>query len=408
MRRVTFIQRFGDAKNLSPHFRMLATDGVYAEDDKGCIIFHPVPPPGDQEVERVAARFAPRIEKLMIRRGLASQGDQSEIDMLRDAQPLLAELYGASTSGRIATGPRAGRRVSRVGNDPDFEETKAVPGAISQKIESHPSETPITVCYLRALAAQDERAEIKRPDTYARLFLSDEWTKPLAESSFGETEMARFISHTLYGYFIARTAFMDRAFKEAFGNRIPQIVFLGAGYDSRRYRFRDQPAETRVFELDAPATQNRKREILLRQSVPMPPHLSFIPIIFNTDDLNEALVRSGFSRNQKSLFIWEGVTYYHGEAEVDRVLGVLENNCLPGSRLCFDHVTEKLQSSNAGEQMRFWIDKAKIPAYLASHGFSILDHADTEEMTRCYLLLQEGTPVEKPPSRMHFILAERQ
>jgi len=330
-----------------------------------------------------------------------------EVDDVDAALRRMIDLGGA-----VHTGPvnfmtiRSAKVLDPFGNIIGL--TGNVPGAISKNIESHPSETAITVCYFRALAARDKRSEIRGPDTFARLFLSDEWNQRLAESSFGENDVARFINHTLYGYFIARTAFIDHVFKESIRNRIPQIIFLGAGYDSRPYRFCDQLGETKIFELDAPATQNRKREILLRQSVPMPPQLSFVPINFNTDDLSAALAGAGFSRNQRSLFIWEGVMYYLGEAEVDRVMDALRNNCLPGSWLCFDYVAERLQTSNAGEQMKFWIEKAKIPAYLGSRGFRVLDHVDTEEMTKRYLLLQDGTPVEKPPSRMHFVLAERQ
>ena len=101
---------------------MAAIDGVYAEDEKGNLIFHPVPPPSDEEVGRVAARIARRIERLMIRRGLAPQCNSSEGEAIENTQPLLAELYGASSSGRIATGPRAGRRVVRVGDNVDLEE----------------------------------------------------------------------------------------------------------------------------------------------------------------------------------------------------------------------------------------------------------------------------------------------
>ena len=41
----------------------------------------------------------------MIRRGMAPQCDSLEEDTLQNTQPLLAELYGASTSGLI------GRRI---------------------------------------------------------------------------------------------------------------------------------------------------------------------------------------------------------------------------------------------------------------------------------------------------------
>jgi len=38
-------------------------------------------------------------------------------------------------------------------------------------------------------------------------------------------------------YVLARTAFFDKVFKDALNNKIPQIVLLGAGYDTRPYRF---------------------------------------------------------------------------------------------------------------------------------------------------------------------------
>jgi len=38
-------------------------------------------------------------------------------------------------------------------------------------------------------------------------------------------------------YIIARTAFFDGLFLDALKDKFPQIVLLGAGYDSRAYRF---------------------------------------------------------------------------------------------------------------------------------------------------------------------------
>jgi hypothetical protein len=48
---VTFIQRFGDALNLNPHFHTL--DGIYLADN-GELVFRRVPPPSDAEIARVA------------------------------------------------------------------------------------------------------------------------------------------------------------------------------------------------------------------------------------------------------------------------------------------------------------------------------------------------------------------
>jgi hypothetical protein len=77
-------------------------------------------PPSDAEVARVADRVHLRVVKLLERRGLAPQADPAEADMLAHDEPLLAELYSASVLGRIATGPRAGKGVVRVGDGEDM------------------------------------------------------------------------------------------------------------------------------------------------------------------------------------------------------------------------------------------------------------------------------------------------
>jgi hypothetical protein len=45
---------------------------------------------------------------------LGPETDSGRSDPLREEEPLLAELYGASVCGRIATGPRAGRNILRL------------------------------------------------------------------------------------------------------------------------------------------------------------------------------------------------------------------------------------------------------------------------------------------------------
>ena len=97
-------------------------DGIYLVDGKGEVVFRRVPPPSDAEVARVAERIHRRVARLAERRGLGPQTDPDEADALRRDAPLLAELYSASISGRVATGPRAGRRIARVGDEVDPED----------------------------------------------------------------------------------------------------------------------------------------------------------------------------------------------------------------------------------------------------------------------------------------------
>jgi hypothetical protein len=122
------VQRFGDALNLNVHFHSLLLDGVYAPGPDGALRFHPLPPPEDAEVERVVGQVARRIVRLLVHRGLGPESDLTEADPLAEDQPLLAQLYGASVAGRIATGRRAGQRVVRVGDCIDPEDLPALEG----------------------------------------------------------------------------------------------------------------------------------------------------------------------------------------------------------------------------------------------------------------------------------------
>jgi hypothetical protein len=108
---VTFIQRFGSALNLTPHFHSLVLDGVYAGPAHSPGPFLPLPPPETEDVARVMAGTARRLMRLVEdRRQRAGPDDAAEGD------PLLATLMAASIQSRIATGPEAGQRWRRLGD----------------------------------------------------------------------------------------------------------------------------------------------------------------------------------------------------------------------------------------------------------------------------------------------------
>jgi hypothetical protein len=130
---VSFVQRFGGALNLNVHFHTLVLDGVYAADATGALRFHPLPAPSDNEVERVTAQVARRLARLLERRGLGPSADPGEADSLPGQEPLLAAIYAASVHGRIATGPRAGKRVVCLG---DRIEPEALPFSTGERCAS--------------------------------------------------------------------------------------------------------------------------------------------------------------------------------------------------------------------------------------------------------------------------------
>jgi hypothetical protein len=116
---VGFIQRFSDALNLDPHIHLMSLDGIYMDNSKGKLVFRRVGPPSDAEVARVADRVHQRAARLMEQRGIGPRADPEEADTLQLDEPMLAELYSASITGRVAAGPRAGRHIARVGDGPD-------------------------------------------------------------------------------------------------------------------------------------------------------------------------------------------------------------------------------------------------------------------------------------------------
>jgi hypothetical protein len=117
---VTVIQRFGGGLNLNVHFHTLVLDGVFTEGEGGALRFRPLPPPTDEEVGIVLATIYVRLCRLLRRQGFdATAADLSRPDPIAEESPMLADIISASIQGRIALGPRAGRRVWRVGEEPD-------------------------------------------------------------------------------------------------------------------------------------------------------------------------------------------------------------------------------------------------------------------------------------------------
>ena len=113
---VTFVQRFGSALNLNPHFHVLMLDGVYAgREEETAPVFVPAPPLEDGDVQRIVEMAAHRLVRLLQQRGVL---DEPQVDALTEEAPLLSALSAASIQGLLATGPRAGRRVRRLLSDP--------------------------------------------------------------------------------------------------------------------------------------------------------------------------------------------------------------------------------------------------------------------------------------------------
>jgi hypothetical protein len=70
---VAFVQRFGSALQLTPHFHVLVPEAVFEELDNAELRLHPLPRPTDAEVETLAVTVARRTLALLRARGVLEE-----------------------------------------------------------------------------------------------------------------------------------------------------------------------------------------------------------------------------------------------------------------------------------------------------------------------------------------------
>jgi methyltransferase (TIGR00027 family) len=139
------------------------------------------------------------------------------------------------------------------------------------------------------------------------------------------------------GYFNARTRYFDDVLRHEATRGIDQLVLLGAGFDTRPVRFARELGTARVFEVDMPQVLHLRR---LQLQTLQSSHCVPVPIDLARDNLASELCKHGFEiTGKRTLFLWEGVTYYLYPSAVDEVLADIGALSSPGSSLVFDYVT---------------------------------------------------------------------
>jgi methyltransferase (TIGR00027 family) len=193
------------------------------------------------------------------------------------------------------------------------------------------------------------------------------------------------------GFLIARERYIDDYLAGCLQAGVAQMVILGAGYDSRACRFPD----VRTFEVDHPATQQVKMAKVREVFGQLPGNVTFAGIDFNRQSLEECLAANGYDPERKSIFIWQGVTYYLDPTAVDGTLGFIANHSAPGSSVIFDYIDPALLARPAGhgevrgmrrfsgmtgENLRFGIPVTEIEAFLTQRGFGQVQNIRSEEL----------------------------
>lgn len=233
-------------------------------------------------------------------------------------------------------------------------------------------------------------------DPYARQFIPA-WMYYLL-GFFIKSGYAELRGPGVTGFLVARERYIDDVLQGFLDEGLQQLVILGAGYDSRPYRF-SLPGRVKTFEVDHPLTQADKLKKVQQVFGKIPEHVTYVPVDFDTQTLSERLNASGYDPALVSLFIWQGVTMYLTPAGVDATLDFIANNTAPGSAVVFDYlyqavlegIQKHIEVSNmrryrflTGEGLTFGIPADAVDAFLHNRGFRQVKDVSADDLKAAY------------------------
>ncbi|WP_158794284.1 class I SAM-dependent methyltransferase [Granulicella sp. L60] len=170
---------------------------------------------------------------------------------------------------------------------------------------SVPSRTALRVALRRAAHQLYDAKPLVLDDPIAVPILGDTYAEDLRRTP---TRPDRPFSVGLRAFLVARSRYAEDTLAAAIAGGVTQYVLLGAGLDT--FAHRNPHPGLRVFEVDHPATQQWKRELLASTSLPTPLNLTYVPIDFEHQSLPEQLQAAGFDPHTPSFFAWLGVVPY--------------------------------------------------------------------------------------------------
>ncbi|GAA0549029.1 methyltransferase (TIGR00027 family) [Rhizomicrobium palustre] len=117
-----------------------------------------------------------------------------------------------------------------------------------------------------------------------------------------------------------RARFAEDMLAEEAANGATTYVLVGAGFDTFAFRQPHFAKGMRIVEIDHPATQAAKRQMIAAAELTVPENLRFAAADFTREGLGDVLGRLGIDPNEGVYFSWLGVSMYLTEADIDKSL----------------------------------------------------------------------------------------
>ena len=153
----------------------------------------------------------------------------------------------------------------------------------------------------RLLSNKEEREDFRSNNYLVHCFVPT-LAKRIAQTILGRKSIYTTFQTLLpgsYYYTLARAKFSDYVIKNIKKYKVQQIVFLGAGYDTRAIRFQNELQEFSIFEVDASTTQNHKLYCYNKNKISIPSNIHFVGVNFEKENFNKSLKKQVILKAKK-------------------------------------------------------------------------------------------------------------
>ena len=260
--------------------------------------------------------------------------------------------------------------------------------------QSKPFRTGELSAIMRAIhQTADEEPRILADPVAPRLLdimcKDDAWIASFLEHPFAKAWRAGFL---------VRNRYAEDCLEEGVEQGLRQYVILGAGLDTFAFRQPPWASSLCVYEVDLPATQRWKCELLAAAGIPIPANLRFVPIDFEKTSLADALRAANFEFGSGTFCSWLGVTQYLTEKAIRGTLEFVLT--LPHhSEIVFSFIlppeavpdveaqallTAARKAAEIGEPWLSTFRPGELKALLRAMGFSGVVHLTPEEVHNRY------------------------
>ena len=233
-------------------------------------------------------------------------------------------------------------------------------------------------------------------------------------------------------HLISRTRFIDDLIKKSAASGVEQYVILGAGYDSRAHRL-ELPSSLRIFEVDQPEVQARKRSKLPKE-LPNLESITYVAVDFSHQSLTEQLMDAGFDQSKSTVFTLEGVSQYITKEAFDSMIKEMAALTQKANSIFFVSYASELLNKNpeacfgkgypnaekraklitygsakVGEPWISFYGAEEIESVLSQNGYSIKENVTLKDLNSRYFAPVGRTLSENQLLQLeHFLVAKSQ